>query len=280
MQRIEDFVQHVLRSLRRNARWYGRRPSALRARRWARRLRPGRSRRSAPAPPRWPRSRAGSAACRRCCRPRATSQSARLAPCRRRGACASPSSPCVISSPGACASAILPASTLMPGTMPWRAASSGSGTPSSARWPSVSSYRMTPLMKVAEPGRREQQTAIGAPVLLGRLHADRLETLGDRRAALVGSQDALAGLDQRLDCGFEFARSGHGVLSIQEGQSPAARRFDASAPVGRDAKCRTSGHMGSLRGQRSKYRADSTPSIEAMSASTASLTALSTSTSV
>ena len=47
-----------------------------------------------------------------------------------------------------------------------------------------------------QPGRRQQQVAVGAPVLLGRLHPDRLEPLGDRRAAFIGSQDPLAGPDQ------------------------------------------------------------------------------------
>ena len=44
---------------------------------------------------------------------------------------------------------------------------------------------------------REEQVAVGAPVLLGRLDADRVEALLDRPVALVGGEDALPRRDER-----------------------------------------------------------------------------------
>ena len=47
-------------------------------------------------------------------------------------------------------------------------------------------------------GRREEQIAVGAPVLLGRLEPDRVEALLDRAGALVSGEDALPLGDERL----------------------------------------------------------------------------------
>src|SRR5690606_22543180 len=47
-------------------------------------------------------------------------------------------------------------------------------------------------------GRGEEHLAVGAAVLLGGLHLDRVEALLDRPRALVRREDPLAGGDQRL----------------------------------------------------------------------------------
>jgi hypothetical protein len=49
---------------------------------------------------------------------------------------------------------------------------------------------------LGEARRREEQVAVGAPALLGRCQADRIEAFLDRPVALVGSKDALAGRDE------------------------------------------------------------------------------------
>ncbi len=46
-------------------------------------------------------------------------------------------------------------------------------------------------------GRREEQVAVGAPVVLGVLDSDRVEALLDRAGALVGGEDPLAVGDER-----------------------------------------------------------------------------------
>ena len=64
--------------------------------------------------------------------------------------------------------------------------------------------------------RGEQQFAIGAAVLLGRLHADRIEALLDGAAALVGGQDSLA-LGDQCPGGFNEFVCGHGAGSLSLG---------------------------------------------------------------
>src|SRR5438105_2090139 len=56
--------------------------------------------------------------------------------------------------------------------------------------------------------RREQQLAVGAPVLLGRLDADRVEPLLDGAVALVGGENALARCDKGSCCLFELVHVG------------------------------------------------------------------------
>jgi hypothetical protein len=58
---------------------------------------------------------------------------------------------------------------------------------------------------------REQHVAVGAPVLLGRLDADRVEPLLDRAVALVGGEDALARRNERAGGFLEVV--GHGSSS-------------------------------------------------------------------
>jgi hypothetical protein len=83
----------------------------------------------------------------------------------------------------------------------------------------------------AEPGRRQQQAAVRAPVRLGRLHADRLEPLGDRRAAFVGGEDALAGLDQRIDCRVQALAGVHAAFSFDViGSADPTRRSGCGWP--------------------------------------------------
>ena len=57
--------------------------------------------------------------------------------------------------------------------------------------------------------RREEQVAVGAPALLGRLESDRVEALLDRGGALVRREDALPLGDERLRGLMELA--GHGI---------------------------------------------------------------------
>ena len=52
--------------------------------------------------------------------------------------------------------------------------------------------------RVLHPGRGEEELPVEAPVLLGRLDADRVEALLDRAGGLVGGEDALVVGDDRL----------------------------------------------------------------------------------
>jgi hypothetical protein len=69
-------------------------------------------------------------------------------------------------------------------------------------------------------GGGEQQLAVGAAQVLGRLDVDGGEALGDGAAALVGGQDALAGGDQRrrgrgqLVCGHAVPPLGSGLPTV------------------------------------------------------------------
>ena len=56
---------------------------------------------------------------------------------------------------------------------------------------------MTPPIVLLDPGRGEQELAVEAPVLLGRLDADRVEPLLDRPRALVRREDPLVVGDDR-----------------------------------------------------------------------------------
>ena len=89
---------------------------------------------------------------------------------------------------------LVPSSTLMPGIAPacWISFTSG-----------VPSLRLLPDGLVVEDdagdvaahgvGRAEQQFAIVAPVVLGVLDPDRIETPLDRAGGFIGGQNALAG---------------------------------------------------------------------------------------
>jgi hypothetical protein len=61
---------------------------------------------------------------------------------------------------------------------------------------------------VAGAAGREEQVAVGAPVLLGRLDPDRVEALLDRPRALVRREDPLALGDERLR-GLVQSLAGH-----------------------------------------------------------------------
>ena len=64
----------------------------------------------------------------------------------------------------------------------------------------------------------EEEVAVGAPVLLGRLDADLVEPLLDRAGALVGGEDALAGGDDRPGGGFELGHiHGHSHSMVPGG---------------------------------------------------------------
>ena len=157
-----------------------RRPSAPRARRSGRFPLPGPARRSAQARARSPRRSTRSGGRRRSSRSRAISRTARRArgtPRTARAARRALRSP---SRPVASASGFAPRSTLIPGITPSPASSAGNGVPSPADWRIVSSNRITPLMNSSAPGRREQEVAVGASRLLGRLDTDRVEALRDR----------------------------------------------------------------------------------------------------
>ena len=72
---------------------------------------------------------------------------------------------------------------------------------------------------------REQQLAVGAPGLLGRFDADRVEPLLDRAGALVGRQDPLPVRDERT-CGLgEHDRIIPRRAWVPPGRASAARRW-------------------------------------------------------
>ena len=86
----------------------------------------------------------------------------------------------------------------------------------------------------AEPGRREQQAAPGAPVSSVDSTPIR-ESLGDGRAAFVGGEDALAGLHHCLDGALEVVVCVHGMPPRSAGRTPAyagPRRGDDGSPLG------------------------------------------------
>jgi hypothetical protein len=66
--------------------------------------------------------------------------------------------------------------------------------------------------ELAHARRGEEQVAVGAAVLLGVLHLDGGEALGDRARALVGGEDPAAGLEDLLDRPLEVLREAHGRL--------------------------------------------------------------------
>src|SRR5207244_2684523 len=66
----------------------------------------------------------------------------------------------------------------------------------------------------------EEQVAIRAPVLLGRLDVDGVEAFLDRAGALVGGEDALAGSDESARGALEIA---HSLPSICPAQSLVRR---------------------------------------------------------
>jgi hypothetical protein len=81
--------------------------------------------------------------------------------------------------------------------IPLLSSSFGNGVPSLALWRIVSSNRITPADVVLRALGCEEQLAVGAPVVLGRLGPDRVEALLDRAVALVRRQDSLALGDKR-----------------------------------------------------------------------------------
>jgi hypothetical protein len=67
--------------------------------------------------------------------------------------------------------------------------------------------------ELLDPRRREQQVAVGAPVLLGRLDADRVEALLDGAGALVRGEDPFPLGDER-GCGLMELGVRHGNLPV------------------------------------------------------------------
>lgn len=103
-----------------------------------------------------------------------------------------------------------------------------------------------------EPRRPQQQVAVCAPVLVGRINADRHEPLGDHRAAFIGSQDALAGLHQRIDRRLQLVSSAHRAFLHASG---VARVPD---PNRRARRCRRPTRCASARQAQLSRRAGST----------------------
>ena len=101
-------------------------------------------------------------------------------------------------------------------------------------------------MNSSMPRGREEQVPVGAPVLLGRLDADRVEALLDRAGRLVGGQDPLVVRDDRAG----------GVVELLPGhqRSPSSRSCSsASRTDGRPrsaAPCPTASASRSTRSRR------------------------------
>ena len=109
-----------------------------------------------------------------------------------------PSRPSVTVSPSASASGFAPWSTLMPGMIALRLEQlrERRAVERALADRLVEEDHAADVLLGAR--RREEQVAVRAPVLLGRLDPDRVEALLDRAGALVGGEDALAVGDERL----------------------------------------------------------------------------------
>src|SRR5439155_9959570 len=83
---------------------------------------------------------------------------------------------------------------------------------------------------VAGALRREQQVAVGAAVLLGRLDADLVEALLDRAVAFVGGEDALAGRDKGAGCLCKFVCHDGIIPRLRRGCATEFRPAEAPAP--------------------------------------------------
>ena len=108
----------------------------------------------------------------------------------------SPSSPSVTFSPGDSARSLAPVSTLIPGMAPALSRTCGNGVPSLGRLADRLVVEDHAGDVVAEPRRREEELAVCAARLLGRLDADRVESLLDRARRLVGGEDSVLGRDE------------------------------------------------------------------------------------
>ena len=106
-------------------------------------------------------------------------------------------------------------------------------------------------MKSAAPSVREEQLAVDAAVLLGRLDADGVEALLDGAVALVRGEDALPRRDERFGGACQLVRHGASLprrnggdarqlLALQELERGAAARGNPATRVGepelRDAR--------------------------------------------
>ena len=80
---------------------------------------------------------------------------------------------------------------------------------------------------------REQQVPVGAPVLLGRLDADRVEALLDRPRALVRGQDPLALGHERLRGLVERLSARHRIASSVVSQRRLSPSGAGTTPCGR-----------------------------------------------
>ncbi len=80
----------------------------------------------------------------------------------------------------------------------------------------------------ADAGGREEELAVAPARVLGRVHADRVESLGDRAAGLVGGEDPFAGRHQGDRC---LMHRCHRVIRLPRWNRsrPAAYRRGASS---------------------------------------------------
>ena len=109
----------------------------------------------------------------------------------------SPSRPSVMVSPSASASGFAPVSTLIPGMIPFDCEQLRERRPVGGALADRLVEEDDAADVLLGARRREEQVAVGAPVLLGRLDADRVEALLDRAVALVGGEDPLPLGDER-----------------------------------------------------------------------------------
>ena len=77
---------------------------------------------------------------------------------------------------------------------------------------------------------REEQLAVGAPVLLGRVDADRVEALRDRAVALVGGEDPLPGRDECAGCFLEPVMVSVPLAAHEAAEGDEADQHDRITP--------------------------------------------------